>query len=263
VKPDALQELFSLEGRVALVTGASGGIGGALASGLALAGAAVVLNGRSSERLEALQQTIVAAGGQAASMPADLADIAALPGLVQGVIEQYGRVDILINCAGSNQRMPIQKVDPLTYDTLMQANLRSSYFLSQAVLPHMIKQGGGKIINIGSLTAAVGLADVSVYGMTKAALAQLTKTMAVEWAAYHIQVNCLCPGFFATELTAPLWNDPARKAWMLDRLPSKRPGQPAELVGIAIYLASRASDYMTGQTLYVDGGFLAGSPWSQ
>lgn len=257
----ALLELFSLRDRVALVTGASGGIGCTLAHGLAMAGATVAISGRSVAKLEQLQAAIADQDGVATVFPADLSDLAAIPELVAAVQQQFGRIDVLVNCAGTNQRMPIQETTPDVYDQIMATNLRSIYFLTQAVMRGMVAQSSGKIINIGSLTSTVGLADVSVYGMTKSALAQLTKTMAVEWAAHNVQVNCLCPGFIATELTAPLWDDPARRQWMLDRLPLKRPGQPADLVGMAIYLASPASDYMTGQTVYVDGGFLAGSQW--
>jgi NAD(P)-dependent dehydrogenase (short-subunit alcohol dehydrogenase family) len=258
---EALVQLFSLRGRVALVTGASGGIGQALARALALAGATVALSGRSTGKLEALRQQIHGQGGTAFVFPADLAEMSAIPALVDAVAAQCGRIDILVNCAGANRRMPITEVTPAIYDQIMATNLRSAYFLSQAVLPHMIRQGGGKIINIGSLTSTIGLADVSVYGMTKSALAQLTKTMAIEWAPHNVQVNCLCPGFIATELTAPLWASPTRSAWILDRLPIKRPGTPEDLMGITIYLASSASDYTTGQAIYVDGGFLAGSQW--
>ena len=258
---EALLRLFSLHDKVALVTGASGGIGQALAAGLATAGATVALSGRSTEKLADLQQTIRADGGEAHVFPADLAELSAIPTLVNAVVEQCGPIDILVNCAGTNQRMPITEMTPEIYDRIMATNLRSAYFLSQAVLPHMVKQGGGKIINIGSLTSSIGLMDVSVYGMTKSAMAQMTKTMAIEWAQHNVQVNCLCPGFIETELTAPLWASPTRSAWILDRLPNKRPGKPEDLVGIAIYLASPASDYMTGQTMYVDGGFLAGSQW--
>ncbi|MBC8163387.1 MAG: glucose 1-dehydrogenase [Roseiflexaceae bacterium] len=257
----ALLKLFSLQGRVALITGASGGIGRSLAEGLAIAGASVALSGRTVEKLEQIQSAIETHGGTAAVFPADLREPAAIPALVESVHEHFGRIDSLVNCAGINQRQPIQDVIPAVYDEIMQTNLRSVYFLTRAVLPQMITQGGGKIINIGSLTAAIGLANVSVYGMTKGALAQLTKTMAVEWAAHNIQVNCLCPGFIATELTTTVWDDPQRRQWILDRLPIKRAGQPADLVGMAVYLAGPASDYMTGQSIYVDGGFLAGSQW--
>ena len=181
--------------------------------------------------------------------------------LVAAVGAHYGQIDILLNCAGTNQRMPIAAVTPAVYNTIMDTNLRSAYFLSQAALPLLIKAGGGKIVNVGSLTSAVGLADVSVYGMSKSALAQLTKTMAIEWALQNIQVNCLCPGFIATELTAPLWQDPVRSRWMLDRILMKRAGQPDDLTGLAIMLSSRASDYITGQSIYVDGGFTVGSQW--
>lgn len=258
---NALLELFSLWGRVALVTGASGGIGSALAQGLAAAGAEVALSGRSPERLAALQQHIRDDGGDATIFPADLGAPDQLAPLAAAVGAHYGQIDILLNCAGTNQRMPIAAVTPAVYDTIMDTNLRSAYFLSQAALPLLIKAGGGKIVNVGSLTSAVGLADVSVYGMSKSALAQLTKTQAIEWAQHNIQANCLCPGFIATELTAPLWNDPARSRWMLDRIPGKRAGTPADLVGMAVFLASRASDYVTGQTMFVDGGFTAGSQW--
>lgn len=257
----ALLDLFSLDGRVALVTGASGGIGRELARGLALAGALVAINGRSAAKLEQLQQLVRDQGGQAEMFPADVGDLAALPALVEAVKQRFGRIDVLVNCAGTNYRQPIATVTPEVYDQIMATNLRGVYFLTQAVAGLMVAQNGGKIINIGSLTSHIGLQDVSVYGMTKSALAQITKTMAIEWAAHNIQVNCLCPGFIATELTAPLWDDPERSRWMLERLPIKRPGLPADLVGMTIYLASRASDYMTGQTVYVDGGFLAGSQW--
>jgi NAD(P)-dependent dehydrogenase (short-subunit alcohol dehydrogenase family) len=257
----ALAQLFSLDGRVALVTGASGDIGAAIAGGLASAGATLALNGRSAERLERTRAAISAQGGQAAVFPFDLAAEGAPQTLAATVAAQLGRIDILVNCAGMNRRQPIAEVTPANYDAIMAANLHAAFFLGQAALPHMIHQGGGKIINIGSLTVTIGLADVSVYGMTKSALAQLTKTMAVEWAQHNIQVNCLAPGFIATELTAPLFTSERRRQWILERVPLARPGRPSDLVGMAIYLAAPASDFTTGQTIYVDGGFTAGSAW--
>ena len=259
--PTSLLELFSLQGKVALVTGASGDIGRALAHGLAMAGATLALSGRAKDKLAQLCHELYARGGEAAVFPADLSVPEAVPALIDAVIERFGKVDVLVNCAGINQRLPILQVTGEVYDQIMATNLRSAYFLCQAVLPSMAEQGGGKIINIGSITPAVGLAEVSVYGMTKSALAQLTKTMAIEWAPYNVQVNCISPGFISTELTVPLWSDPDKRRWMLDRLPCRRPGLPTDLTGIIIYLASGASDYMTGQTIYVDGGFLAGSHW--
>ncbi len=257
----SLQDLFSLHGEVALVTGAGGGIGQALAQGLAVAGAAVALNGRSEDKLRAVQQAIHDRGGTAEVFPIDLSTLEGVSALDAAIIERFGRVDILVNCAAINRRQPIVEVTPEVYDQIMATNLRSVYFLSQAIARHMIAQGGGKIIHIGSLNAAVGLATVSVYGLTKGAMAQMTKTMAVEWAEHNIQVNCLCPGFIATELTVPLWEDRQRRRWILERVPLKRPGLPEDLVGMAIFLASHASDFMTGQSVYIDGGFTAGSQW--
>lgn len=256
-----LQELFSLSGRVALITGASGDLGRAIAHGLALAGASVALTGRSAERLRDLENELRGREGQVASFCADLSDLQALSPLVENVIARFGRLDILINCAGINQREPFAEVQPETYDQIMATNLRGLYFLTQAVLPQMTAQQSGNIIHIGSITTAVGLSDVSVYGMTKGAVAQLTKTLAIELAPYNIRVNCISPGFMETQLTVPLWDDPRRRAWILDRLPLKKPGRPEDLIGAAIYLASNASAYMTGQIVYIDGGFLAGSQW--
>lgn len=257
----SLQELFSLEDRVVLFTGASGDLGRAMARGLALAGAKLALNGRSEARLAAVQSEICDLGARAEIFPADISNMDALPVLAEEVIKKWGRIDVLVNCAGINQRQPIQEVSKGVYDKIMDTNLRAAYFLSQAVVPHMSAQGGGKILHIGSITAAIGLEHVSVYGMAKAGLSQLTKTMAVEYAEHNIQVNCICPGFFSTDLTVPLWDDERRRQWMLNRIPTRRGGKPEELMGMAILLTSSASSYITGQTIYIDGGFLAGSQW--
>ncbi len=256
-----LSELFGLNGRVALVTGASSGIGQALAMGLAKAGAQVALSGRDLTRLAATKQAIIEAGGEAESFPAEVGDFDALAPLVTAVVERFGRLDILLHAAGMNQRQPVEEVERETYDRLMDVNLRAPYFLTQAALPQMIKAGGGKVIHIGSLTTTWGVGNLSVYGLTKSAIGQLTRTTAVEWAAHNIQVNAICPGWIETPLTKPLWADPHRRAWILDRVPANRPGKPHDLVGIAVYLASPASDFTTGQTFYVDGGFTAGGQW--
>jgi NAD(P)-dependent dehydrogenase (short-subunit alcohol dehydrogenase family) len=256
-----LDDLFSLDGRVALVTGASSGIGRELACGLAQAGARVALAGRSRERLEATRQTIADQGGEADVFPAELDDLDTIGPMLTTITERFGSVEVLINCAGINQREPITAVTPETFSRIMDINLRTPYFLSQAVYPGMVKQGGGKIVNIGSLTTSWGVGNLSVYGLSKSAIGQMTRVMAVEWAASNVQVNCICPGWIETELTQPLWADEHRRRWILEGVPAGRPGKPRDLVGMAIYLASPAADFTTGQTFYIDGGFTAGGQW--
>jgi NAD(P)-dependent dehydrogenase (short-subunit alcohol dehydrogenase family) len=257
-----LEQLFSLNNRVALVTGAGGGLGSALAAGLADAGATLALAGLPGEEgLRSIYERLRTEGHTVDIIVGDLIDVECAVRLVATTLDRFGHLDILINCAGINRRMPILDVRPEDYDAIMAVNLRGAFFLSQAAAKPMIEQGGGKIINIASLTSAIALTDVSVYGASKAGLAQLTKTMAVEWAQYNIQVNAIAPGFMHTPLSDAVWENPQRRRWMLDRIPSRRGGQPEELVGLAILLASPASSYITGQTIYVDGGFLAGSPW--
>jgi gluconate 5-dehydrogenase len=257
-----LHRLFSLESKAALVTGASGGIGRVLATGFAEAGAAVALHGTRVEQLERVRQDIESGGGRAMVLPADLSDVAACRRLVEETRSQLGRLDILVNCAGMNRRKPIAQVSLDDFETITAVNLRSVFFLSQAAHPLMREQGGGKIIHIGSVTSSVGVGGVSVYGATKAALWQLTRTMALEWAKDNIQVNCLAPGFMMTPLTEQgLWGDDHRRKWLLDRIAAGRPGEPEELIGAALLLASSASSYLTGQIINVDGGFLAGGSW--
>jgi NAD(P)-dependent dehydrogenase (short-subunit alcohol dehydrogenase family) len=259
---DFLGRLFRLDGKTALVTGGSGDIGRALARGLAEAGAAVAVNGTSQAGTEAAVSELRALGLAAEPFVADLSDVFECEKLVERVVHAFGRLDVLVNCAGINRRKPILDVTPDDYEAIMAVNLRAAYFVSRAAARAMISQGGGKIVHIGSENSAIGLQTVSVYGAAKAGLSQLTKTMAIEWAEHGIQVNCLAPGFMHTRLTAVgLWGDERKQKWLLDRIPSKRPGEPADLVGTLLLLASRASDYITGQTIYVDGGFLAGSQW--
>lgn len=257
-----LQNLFGLKGKTALVTGASGGIGAALAEGLAAAGASVAVNGRKREELEHTRNQIAESGGEAIVLAADLGTNDACRQLIADAHAQLGRLDILVNCAGMNRRKPIAQVTEDDFDTITQVNLRSIFFLCQAAHPIMQKQGGGKIVNVGSLTSSAALATTSVYGATKAAVAQMTKTMAVEWATDNIQVNCLAPGFIVTPLTEQsLWADEKKRAWLLGRIPAKRGGTPDDMVGVCVLMASRASDYLTGQLITIDGGVLAGGSW--
>jgi NAD(P)-dependent dehydrogenase (short-subunit alcohol dehydrogenase family) len=261
-EPSILRRLFSLEGRTALVTGASGGIGRVFAITLAEAGATVGLSGTRQGELEQVRGEILALGGQAVVLPADLSQSASSKQLIADAHAALGRLDILVNCAGINRRKPISMVTEEDYDAITAVNLRSVLFLSQAAHAIMREQGGGKIINVGSITSFDALGDVSVYGATKAAIAQLTRTMAVEWARDNIQVNCIAPGFMMTPLTAEgVWGNEQRRTWLLDRIPAHRPGDPEELAGAVLLLASPASSYMTGHTLVVDGGYLIGGWW--
>jgi NAD(P)-dependent dehydrogenase (short-subunit alcohol dehydrogenase family) len=246
---EILHRLFSLEGKVALVTGASGGIGRVLAAGLAEAGAAVAVHGRKVAEVEKSCAQVEAAGRQALPLVAELSEPGTVRRLVDETCARLGGLDILINCAATNRRKPIAEVTEDDYDFIMNVNLKSIYFLTQAAYPVMCEQGGGKVIHIGSINVQYALDTVSVYGASKGGVHQLTKIMAVEWAPDNIQVNCIVPGFIYTPLSAPLWADPQKSHWFRSRLPTRRPGQPEELVGLTIFLASHASDYITGQCL--------------
>lgn len=256
------QRLFSLEGKSALITGASSGLGRAMALAFAEAGASVGIHGRDRDRVEATCAEIRRAGGNAAPLLADVREVSDCRRLIEDAHAALGRLDILVNNAGMNRRKPIADVTEEDYETITNVNLRSVYFLSQAAHATMRAQGSGKVIHVGSITSYWGLGEVSVYGLTKSALVQFTKVSAVEWARDNVQVNCLIPGFYRTPLTeAGLWQHEQRSGWLLDRIPAGRAGEPEELVGAALLLASPASDYMTGSTVTVDGGFLAGGWW--
>lgn len=260
-KPSILERLFSLSGKGVLLTGASGGIGRVLAVALAEAGAAVGVHGRDPDRIKETCALVEEAGGRAVPLTADLSAVEDCRKLVAEAHEALGRLDVLINCAATNRRKPISEVTQDDFDTIVAVNLRSVYFLSQAVQPIMRAQGGGKIIHIGSINIFYGLDTVSVYGLTKGGVGQLTKVTAVEWAEDNIQVNCVTPGYFLTPLSRPLWEDEQKARWFRNRLPARRPGLPEELVGAVLLLASEASSYITGQNIVVDGGFLAGGSW--
>lgn len=250
-----------LGGRVALVTGASRGIGEGLATAYAEAGADLALVARSGAELERVAEKLAPLGGRVATFPTDLSDLDALPRLVDAVAERLGRIDVLVNVAGTTRRQPILDVTLADWEYVMNTNLRSVYFLCQAVGRVMIRQKRGKILNVGSMNAYRGFADVSVYGLTKAAIVHLTKSLAVEWASHNIQANAIAPGWIDTPLTATML--PERRRWVEEHLPIGHFGTPRDLAGLAVYLASPASDYTTGQVFPVDGGFLAGNPWTK
>lgn len=248
---------FSLSGRVALVTGASSGIGRAVAQALAVAGAQVLVVAR---RAEALQQTVTLIeqqGGQAAALVADLSDLDRLDELVARAGEPFGPPDILVNAAGLNLRQPVEQISPQSWDQTLDINLKVPFFLARALIPAMKAKGWGRVINIASLQSQRAFANSLPYGASKGGVAQLTRAMAEAWSSEGIGCNAIAPGFFPTELTAPVFDDAARSQQLAEQTAIGRNGQLSDLDGPLIFLCSPASNYVTGQVLFVDGGFTA------
>lgn len=250
--------LFDLTGRVALVTGGSRGLGHGIARGLADAGAAVALTSRTREEVEAAAAAIEQAGGRALALVTDAAQIEEHPRTVQRVIDHFGRLDILVNAAGLNRRQPALEITPEDWDFVQGIQLRGAFFMCQAAGRVFVEQRSGKVINIGSLTSHIGLREIANYGAAKSGILGLTRALALEWAPYNVQVNAIGPGYYKTRMTEPVQRDPGRAAWILSRIPMGRWGVPEDLAGVGVFLASRASDYVTGQIVNVDGGWLAG-----
>ncbi len=253
-----IRALFDLSGKVALVTGASSGIGRAMAAALAGAGAAVVLTARREAELEAACREIAAAGGRAAVAPADLSRRAGLAALAERAAAAFGPPDILVNAAGVNLRRPIDAVSDADWDLTLELNLSAPFFLSRLLAPAMAARGWGRIINLASLQSVRAFADSAPYGASKGGIAQLTRALAQAWSPRGICVNAVAPGFFRTALTEPLFRDPAAVAELARRTMIGRIGALEELAGVTVFLASRASDYVTGQVIFVDGGWSAG-----
>ena len=254
--------LFSLQGKVAVVTGATGGLGQWFAAGLGAAGASVLVTDLEQEALDGLVGVLAEAGVDASGIAVDLADDDAPDRLVAAAVERLGGVHVLVNNAVVNRRMPILDMDPETWDWITRIDLRLPYFLSQAAARRMIEQGtGGAIVSISSLNVLYALEQISVYGPAKAGLSQLTKVMALEWAEHGIRANAIAPGFMDTPLAAPIWANDDMRRWIFNRVPLERPGLPRELVGACLLLASDAGSFLNGQTLYVDGGASAGGRW--
>ena len=253
--------LFSLEGRVALVTGGGRGIGRGIAEGLADCGAKVACAARTRSQLDETVAAIKTTGGDALAVEMDVSDLASMSAGVAATLSHYGQIDILVNDAGMNIREPFEEVTEDHFDQIMDVNLKGLYFLTQTVVKHMIPRRQGKIIHIGSLTTGWALSQISVYTATKGAVGQLARAQALELGVHNIQVNAICPGFVVTPLTEKLWSDATMRTWGEDRVPLKRLATPADMAGTAIFLACAASDYVTGQLIYVDGGFMAGEAW--
>ncbi len=251
--------LFDLSGKTALVTGGSRGIGLALAKGLANHGADVAIVSRTEEQLAVASKQIQAETGRNAwTFTFDLADTASIEDLFESVVAKTRGIDILVNCAGTTIRGPAEEVDLMTWNEVIDVNLTSAFVLSQAFYRHRRQADkAGKIINIGSLTCHGARPTTAAYASSKGGLLMLTKTLAVEWAKHNINVNAIGPGYIATELTEPLWTDEEFDQWVLEKTPLARWGRPDDLVGTAVLLASKAGDFITGQIIYVDGGWLA------
>jgi NAD(P)-dependent dehydrogenase (short-subunit alcohol dehydrogenase family) len=251
---DYLAELFSLSGRVAVVTGGSSGIGEGIAVALSRAGARVVLVARDSSRLRVAAEGLGAGG---AWVSADLADRGEVERAASAATAAFGAPDILVNCAGVNLRPPLAELSIADWDLTMAVNLTAPFLLGQRFGPLMAARGWGRIINVTSQQAQRAFANSGGYGASKGGLAALTRSQSEAWAASGVCCNSVCPGFVATRLNAAVASDPARMAAMAARTMVGRNGQPADFAGTAVFLASRASAYVTGQTLYVDGGFSA------
>jgi gluconate 5-dehydrogenase len=250
---------FDLTGKTALITGAGRGIGLAIARSLAEHGADVILVARSADQLNAASSEIEAATGRAARpFPYDLARLGDVKGLFDDAVRAAGGVDILVNCAGTTVRKPTEDLSLEDFRRVMDVNLTSALLLSQAFCRHCRSADKpGRIINIGSLACHAARPTITPYTCSKMGLLGLTKTLAVEWAPYRINVNAIGPGYIATELTAPLRKDPEFDRWVLAKTPLGRWGTPEDLVGVAVLLASKAGDFITGQIFYVDGGWTA------
>lgn len=249
---------FQLDGRVALVTGGTRGLGLIMAKALAEAGADVAVVSRQQEQAEAAAAEIASASGRRTlGIGADVTDAAAVQAMVSRVVEEFGQLDILINNAGINIRKPIEEFDEESWDLVQATNLKGPFLCSREAAPHLKASSHGRVINIGSMLGVGALPDRTAYCSSKAAVMHLTKVLALEWAQHGVNVNALCPGPFATDLNIPVLENPEANQYFIDRIPLGRWGDPEELGGAAIFLASDASSFMTGSTLVMDGGWTA------
>ena len=242
-----------MDGRVALVTGASRGIGRAIAVKLAGAGATVVAAARGTNAAGTVGE-IASHGGRAEAIALDVTDDAAVAAAIAGILERHGKIDILVNNAGCNIRKPALDVTWEDWNTILDTNLRGPFFVAQAVARHMVPRRYGRIVNIGSVTSVAGYAGLGPYGASRGGTRQLTMSLADDWGPHGITVNCLAPGWFKTAQNAVMYENAEWVAYLTDKIPLRRPGQPDDLAGTVVFLSSDASAYITGQTLLVDGG---------
>ncbi len=253
------QKMFDLTGKVAIVTGTSRGLGQYMGRALARAGADLVITSRKAETLEAFRQEIETIGRRALPLPLDVRDHGSIHEMARAAIEHYGHVDILVNNAGCNVRKPSVEITWDDWNLVVDTNLRGTFFVAQEIARHMIERRYGRIINIGSVTSVFGYAGLAPYCASRGGTRQLTMSLADDWGKYGITVNCLAPGWFKTAQNAVMYENQEWVDYLVDRIPLKRPGQPNDLDGAVVFLASDASQYITGQTLLVDGGISTGS----
>ena len=249
--------LFNLKNKTALITGSGSGIGLTLAEGLAGAGAEIILNGRNREKLEVAAQKLEKQGAKVFKLVFDVTNSQSTKNAIQKFEKEIGPIDILINNAGINIRGPFADFDESDWKKVLDINVNGAMIVSQAVAPFMLKRKMGKIINICSMQSELGRPSIVPYTVSKGGIKMLTKALATEWGAQNIQVNGIGPGYFATELTKPLKDDPEFDKWLCNRTPAGRWGDVKELIGAAVFLSSEASNYVNGHILNVDGGLLA------
>ena len=251
----ATRNPFDLSGQLALVTGGGSGLGLAIARGLAGAGARVVLNGRDRGKLDAAASLLRHDGSEVLVAPFDVTDAEAVAAGIAAIERDVGPLDIAVNNAAVNQRAPLDAFSTDDWHKLLAANLDGPFFVARSVIPGMRARRRGKIINICSLASEIGRPNIVPYATSKGGLQMLTRALAVELAPHNVQVNGIAPGFFKTEMNAPLIANAEFSAWVAQRTPAGRWGEPPEVAGAAVFLASRAADYVTGHVLFVDGGF--------
>jgi NAD(P)-dependent dehydrogenase (short-subunit alcohol dehydrogenase family) len=257
IKETMSAKLFDLSGKVAMVTGSTRGLGEVAATALAKAGADVAVCGRNEKDLDRVSSAISERGRDSIGVFLDVTSKATIATGIDQILGHFGKIDILVNNAGVNHRVPVLEFPEEMWDLIMDTNLKGYFLVAQAVVPQMIERKYGKVINMGSILGTIALPMQAAYASSKGGVRQLTKVMAVEWAKEGITVNAIGPTYFETDLVAQIRNDPERFNFINERTPMGRWGYPHELEGIVIFLAAQASDFITGQTFYVDGGWTA------
>lgn len=252
-----MSTLFELTGQVALVTGASRGFGRSIAGALAGAGSDLVLTSRTLKDVEAVAAELASTGRKILPLQADVTQVEEVEEAVRRAVAILGRIDVLINNAGINIRKPALELTESDWDQTLDTNVKGCFRVAKAVGRHMVARQKGCIVNIASMLASVTLPERAAYASSKGGLVQMTRTLAVEWAPYNVRVNAICPGPFLTDSNKVILDDPEKVKFFMDRMPMKRFGKPEELHGAAIFLASEASSFITGTTIFIDGGWTA------